>query len=246
MRRVPRLLVVGCTAALVGSGAAAKNKVLEEANQYTNQAVAAEAAAREAADNQESALRVQGDSELQDGIDEEAAARMSADSSLQAAIDAEAATRAAADSRGIGYSCGDTNNGPSAASPENVGQIGWGGSTARIGALPAGGSGERWYAVSYAADGANYHPHVYLAEGGAYYVFDVYRNASVGARYCSSATRPAQRTDGVVNWEVSPPFTDAECPAGEKPEPGQTILIRVRPLSINATCQSYRLIFVNG
>jgi hypothetical protein len=122
--------------------------------------------------------------------------------------------------------CGFINSGPTCASPENVGQIGWGGSTSRSGGLPSGGSAEHWYTLSWATSGANYHPHIYLSSGAAYYTFDVCLD-------CNGTFIII----GSQNWETTSTITVP---------PGTAAYIRVRPYTANPTCQTFTVVFQNG
>jgi hypothetical protein len=261
MKRIAMLTLVGLAAILASSVATSADskdtKVLVEAKAYTDAQVsvettarqsadAAEASQRSAADNQEASIRIKVDNVLTSMIETEASDRASADTSLQAAIGAEASAREAADAKGINEQCGTVDvPGKTATAPEPVGTVAWLGSTSRSGTLPAGGTGERWFAVSFLNNGDNFHPHVYLSSGAAYYVLDVFLTTN-GNRACPTATQPTQASFGVNNWEVHPPGTDAVCPSQQHPAPGATMFVRVRPVSINSTCQSFTLVFVNG
>ncbi len=222
------------------------NKTLADAKAYTDAQVAAEANQRSAADNQEASIRIKVDNVLTSMVETEASDRDTADTALQAAISAEATAREAADAKGLNEQCGTGDvAGKSASTPEAIGSITWGSATSRNGTLPAGGTGERWFAVSFANSGSNYHPHVYLSAGAAYYVLDVFLSAN-GNRACPLATQPTQASFGINNWEVNPPSTDAVCISQHYPAPGATLFVRVRPVSINSTCQLFNVVFLNG
>jgi hypothetical protein len=123
--------------------------------------------------------------------------------------------------------CGSSNPGPTCASPEAIGQIGWGGSTSRSGALPAGGSAERWFTVSFANSGASYHPHVYLVPASRlYYTLDIFVSCAGGIHEI-----------GTFNWET---LSTVTLPVGTQ------IFVRVRPYTANPTCQSFTVVFQNG
>lgn len=261
MTRLATLALVGLATVLSSPVATSSedkdNKTLADAKAYTDAQVSAEATARQsadatetsqrtAADNQEASIRIKVDDVLTSMIESEASARVAADTALQSAISAEATARTAADAKGLNEQCGSgAVTGKSASTPEAIGTIGWGASTSRTGTLPAGGTGERWFAVSFMNSASNYHPHVYLSAGAAYYVLDVFLTAN-GDRACPLATQPTQTSFGVNNWEVYPPNTDAVCASPHFPAPGTTLLVRVRPVSINSSCQPFNVVFVNG
>jgi hypothetical protein len=134
--------------------------------------------------------------------------------------------------------CAGTNSGPTCATPEAIGLIGWGGSSSRAATVPAGGSGEHWYSVSFANSGTNFHPHVYLAAGATQYLIDVYTACS-GSRPSGCGASSTAEPFGTVNWEtVGNP--------GACIGVGQTIYVRVRPVSNNIQCQGYTVVFLNG
>ncbi len=122
--------------------------------------------------------------------------------------------------------CGNVNPGPTCASPETIGQIGFGGSVTRSGALPAGGSAERWFSVSWNSSGGSYHPHAYLSAGATYYTIDVFLT-------CAGSVLAI----GTANWET---LSQVTLP------PGTTVYVRVRPYTANPNCQAFTVVLLNG
>ena len=144
---------------------------------------------------------------------------------------------------GSQFSCGSviSNLGPSCQNPDGLGLIHWGHVTTLAGSLPANGSSSHWYAVSFESVVAagEYKPTIYFTQGADEYVFDVYYDCNTRVRCFNPG--------GVDSFGTE--YFDADGngnPDSSCVQPGSTVYIRVRPLTSNPQCGSYRLNFQDG